>query len=371
MPWPAWYQTTEPSEGTCYIRGMYLPSMVEKHRRSGQAWRYNHKWTTYCPNRRLSYKALDRLMPENEDDFWQIMDAARRAGLQPPTSFADLFLSTYHAPMPRVSVCAPFVGFRFGGWQEAFRRGQAPGRVYQYDLNKAYRWSASCGLPDLRTAYPTRDFTKPYAIYSVRGIPPGVIPYRRVPSDEVHMVTSEERDAFKLTDVRSLRILKGFAFSRSIDLSDTFRNIDTQFSRSIAARISRAFWGLWNTRTAPEQIGWKHGEKIRQMRNPWYNPIWSAFITSRVKLRLNVFRGRMLHCFVDSVHVQDELPTGDQPGDWKLVGTFDRFWCRAPGRWGDGEYTLKWCGAGSVVLSDQSPAERQALALGTEVGYHR
>jgi len=351
VPWPAWYRTLDVSRGTCYIPSYEFPRAIERHARGGSAWRYQHQWTTYCPNRKVAFKAIDRLGLETESEFWSLMHAAQESGLAPPTSYANLFLSCYRAPMPRVSVIAPFVGFRFGGWQEAFRRGSARGPVYQYDLNKAYRWSASRGMPDLRDATPTWDFSAPSAVYLVRDVPVGAIPYRRVPTSSVHLITSEERDALGLEQVSGITVLRGFRFTRMIDLSETFAELDRKFPAPIVARICRAFWGMWNTTTAPEIVTWKSGERTRTMRNPWYNPIWSAFITSRVKLRLNLHRGRMLHCFVDSVHVTDELETGDQPGDWRHVGTYQKFWCRAPGQWGDGDYTLKYTGRGSVMLS--------------------
>jgi len=172
-----------------------------------------------------------------------------------------------------------------------------------------------------------------------------------------HVVTSEERDSLGLEQIRGITILRGVGFSKELDLQPTFDRLDQTFPPWIVSRVSRAFWGLWNTSAAPEVVSWKRGALsflrpgTRMMKNPWANPIWSAFITSRVKLRINLHRARVLHCFVDSVHTTEELPTGPEPGDWRLVGTFDRFWVRAPGQWGDGEYTLKWSGAGSIQLS--------------------
>ena len=349
MPWPAWLRTTEPAEGTCYISGSDFPTVLTRHNRSGSAWKYKQKWSTYCPNRRISYKAIDRLQPESPDDFWSIMEAAKAADINPPTSYADLFLSTYRSPMPRITVRSPFVGFRFGGWNEAFRRGEIRGRVYQYDLNSAYRWAASLGLPDLRTAYATRDFSVPYGVFLVTNLPVGSIPWNRASRNTVFMVTSEERNALDLP--ADTPIIKGIAFRDTVKLDDAFTKVDTLFKGPIAKRISRAFWGIWNTQTAPEVYSWKHGEKVRRMRNPWYNPIWSAFITSRVKLRIAVYRGRAIHCATDSVHLAgQEIETGCGLGDWKLAGTYDRFWCRAPNQWGDGEYTIKWSGAGSILM---------------------
>ena len=357
MPWPAYLKTTEAGEGTCYIRGSDFPSVLTRHHRTGQAWKYKHKWSTYVPNRRISYKAIDRLQPASPEDFWQIMEAARHAQINPPTSFADLFLSVYRSPMPRISVRSPFMGFRFGGWNEAFRRGEAPGKVYQYDLNQAYRWAASVGLPDLRTAQPTRDFSVPCGVFLVLGLPVGAIPWNRTSRNAVHMVTSEERNALNLPP--DTQVIKGYAFPDMVDLSGTFTKIDGAFHKSIASRMCRAFWGMWNTTTAPEVVSWKHGEKTRWMKNPWYNPIWSAFITSRVKLRIHSYRRNALHCATDSVHVLGEtIQTGTEPGDWKLVGEYSRFWCRAPNRWGDGAYTLKWSGHGSVLMRPENRLQK-------------
>lgn len=348
MPWPAYLRTMEARDGTCYIRGSDFPHVVSRHGKRGQAWKYKDHWSTYCPNRRVSYKAIDRLQPQSDEDFWQIMEAARHAQINPPTSFADLFLSVYRSPMPRITVRSPFMGYRFGGWNEAFRRGPISGKVYQYDLNNAYRWAASAGLPDLRTAYPTRDFSTAYGVFLVSGLPVGAIPWNRTSRDYVHMVTSEERDTLGITDAV---VIKGYGFKESVDIGWAFDKIDAAFAKPIASRLSRAFWGMWNTTQAPEVWSWKNGEKVRMMRNPWYNPIWSAFITSRVKLRINVYRGRAIHCATDSVHLcGEQLETGSAPGDWKLAGEYDRFWCRAPNRWGDGEYTLKWSGQGSILM---------------------
>jgi hypothetical protein len=353
MPWPAWLHTTEPAEGTCYIRRSDFPAMLSRHGRTGQAWQFNRKWTTYCPNRKVSYKALDNLQPRNAEDFWTIMEAARHANINPPTSLADLFLSVYRSPMPRVTVRSAFYGFRFGGWNAAFRRGKAPGKVYQYDLNNAYRWAASCGLPDLRTAYPTKDFSKSNAVYLCTNVAVGAIPWSRVPRHAIHIITSEERDALNLSG--DTHVIKGYAFAETHQLSRTFEEID-KFPPSIRSRVSRAFWGIWNTTRAPIVLSWKHGEKQRPMTNPWYNPIWSAFVTSRVKLRLNIYHARALHCATDSVHLLGEqLPTGTGPGEWKLVGEYDNFWCVGPNRWGDGEYTIKWSGRASILTA---PANR-------------
>jgi hypothetical protein len=343
MPWPAWFGG-ESKAGTVYLRGYEFPERMSKHKPAGQAWRYRGKWTTYVPNRDLAYKNIDRLKPKDEEDFWRIMREAKQADLSaPPTSAADLFLSVYRERLPRGSLLRAFRPFRFGGWQQVIRHGEHKGKVYHYDLNSAYRWAACGGLPNLRTAYYTRDFTKESAVYLV-ALKHGVLPYRRAPG--LALITSEERDFFKLHG--ECWPLYGVAFRSSVDLTPTFAKIDTQFP-TMAKRISQSFWGMWNTREAPEQVTFKRGERAREMHNPFFNPIWSAFVTSRVKMRLAVYLPHALHVFVDAMHLTVPVPTDGRVGGWKLVGEYDSAWFRAPGQWGTGEYVMRHCGRGSIT----------------------
>lgn len=342
MTWPAVLpidlQTVR--EGTCYIPVRKFPEALAKHRPKGQAWRFGGKWTTYCPSRSLAYKNIDRLNPLSDEDFWQVLAEAQAAGMNPPTSFGDFFMSCYRAPLARGSITSPFRHFTFGGWQAALQRGAFHGRFYLYDLNSAYRWAASAGLPHPGTAYYTLDFTKPSALYVV-DLPIAIVPYQR--GGGLTVITSEERDFFGLTDCKNLRVLYGMAFRAQLDLSDTFRKIDARFPKC-AKRISRAFWGLWNTTRAPEQVSWKHGEKVRQMKNPFYNPIWAAFVTARVKLRLALHRKDALRVFVDSILMPEEIQTGPGVGEFKLVDTFKDVWIRHAGYWGAGDATLAQTG---------------------------
>lgn len=338
MTWPA-YLTSElqsVTDGTCYIEPRHFPEALAKHRPRGQAWRYHGKWTTYCPSRSLTYKNVRRLDPRSDEDFWTVLSEARAANMNPPTSFADFFMSCYRAPLARGSVVAPFRRFTFGGWQTVFQRGEFTGKFYLYDLNSAYRWAASCGLPHPGTAYPTKDFSKQQAIYLVE-LPINVIPYQR--GGRLAVVTSEERDFFGLQSVTTLKVRYGVAFRSEVSLAETFEKIDKQFPAS-AKRISRAFWGLWNTTAAPQQVSWKHGEKIRDLRNPFFNPIWSAFVTSRVKLRMALHRTRALRIYTDSILTTEEIPTGQGIGEFKEVREFDNIWIRHAGYWGTRDETL-------------------------------
>jgi hypothetical protein len=340
--------TDTPTVGTCYVPAARLPDCIARHR-TGQAWRYGapdkRVWTTYCPNRRLSYKSLKRLDVRDESEFWTVMHAAQAANLAPPSSLADLFHSVYRLPFPRVSVLAPFKNFVFGGWQAALRRGEYRGRVWQYDLNSAYRWAACAGLPNLRGAYRTERFDHPSAVYLLR-LPAGALPYRRSPGPA--LVTSEERDAFGLRGVSGIQFLYGVAFrGEPVDLTPTFAELDARFP-AVSKKIGRAFWGMWNTRNAPEQVAFKSGT-ARLMKNPFYNPIYSAIITSRVKLRMLPFLRYALHVYVDSVHLTEPIITpSSDVGGWKLSGEWNGVFIHAPGVWGSGEHYIKRAGHHAV-----------------------
>ena len=336
MGWPAWYlQHDQP--GTCYIEPRHFPDLVREFAGAGQAWKFRRQWTTYRPNRKIAFKNVRNLMPKSAEDFSNIMGSCEKAGLKPPTSFADIFLANYFPPFPRSSTVAPFRGQTFGGWQQVFWRGTYFGKVWHYDINKAYRWAACRGLPDLRTAYPTKDWRESSAIY-LCGPGEDARPYCRGPGFRI--ITSEERDRF---GIMCPEILAGVGFRETIELTGTFKKIDSRFPYC-RDRISRVFWGMWNTMQGPEVCTWKNGQRVREMENPMYNPIWAYLITSRVKMRVAELLPIMLHCFVDSVLTKELILTGDQIGDWRLVDTFRTAWIQAPGIWGSREKTIKHCG---------------------------
>ena len=336
MPWPAWYRTVYQS-GTCYIDASWFPSIMDRYKHSGQAWRYKTAWTTYRPNGKVSFKAIDRLKIESEEDFWRIMGCAESVNMNPPTSFSDIFLHAYHHPFPRKSILAPFHGRVFGGWQQVRQPGLYTKGVWHYDIIKAYRWAALRGLPDVKTAYRTWDGTHPNAIYLFE-LPKGAMPWIRHAGK--YVVTSEERDMLLK---RPTKILYGVAFRENISLDEVFGFIDIHFPYC-RDRISQSFWGLWNSFEGPQRLTFKSGPKVYAMGNPFYNPVWSAFITSRVKLRLLHHWDKSLHCFVDSLLLTEPIEEGTAMGDFKLVNEYSTVWIEGPGIWGTGDILIKHSG---------------------------
>lgn len=355
MPWPALLLSDGDSPGTHYIPARKFPDVLRRHFPKGQAWKYRGAWTTYLPTRAVAYKNVDRLMNRKDyrsDDeltaaFWALMSEAEAAGQNPPTSFADVFLSCYDLPMPRASLVVPFRDFRFGGWQMTRERGNI-GKAYMYDLNKAYRWAAAAGLPDLRSAWPTKDWDGGYGVW-LAFVPFDRIPYFRQGGFTV--VTHEERDMFGLSTSTGCYPVFGFRFDAKVDMGPTFGRIDRRYP-SCASKISRAFWGMWNSPVAPIQFSWKNGEKQRELRNPFHNPIWAAFVTSRVKMRMALWAKQAVYIFVDAIITREPcIPTGTEIGEFKLATEFSDLWIRHAGYYGEGDVTLKHSGE-SATISD-------------------
>lgn len=68
-------------------------------------------------------------------------------------------------------------------------------------------------------------------------------------------------------------------------------------------------------------------------------------------MRVATFLRTTVHIHVDAIWTTEPIPTGEQPGDWKLVGQYDDFWIRKQGNIGDGPFTLKHAGVPLRALS--------------------
>lgn len=326
-------------DGTTYVPRQTIPMLIERYNYKGQAWRYRQRFSSYRPKANVIFKSIDKLNPADEEDFYRIMESAKAAGLGPPSSFTDIFLNVFGIKRPSFTPLAPFMGKTFGHWEwmlPGFR-----GTVYHYDLNKAFRWASMKGLPDFATAYETLSITEPCAIY-VMDVPPGRVPYLHNPKRVVRsVVTSEERDAFGLHDTE---VIAGIGFERMIDMAPIWARIDRLFPYC-KDRISKSFWGGWNAKRFPECCAWRSGKLVaRFLPNPFYNPVWSAFITSRVKLRIIPWLNEAVHIFADSVITRCQLPTSVEIGGWKEVGCYKDFHARWTGHYLDGDHVLKHSG---------------------------
>jgi len=334
--WPVSLGSTS-KEGTAYVGGSWIPTLIDRHGRAGQAWRFGRHWTTYTPNRAITFKSYDRLGPKDEGDFWRIMECCEGYGLDPPTSFSDIFLQLHRPRRPKPSVIAPLWGTIFGGWQEVKRPGPYNAPVWHYDINKAYRWASLAELPDMESSHKVKVIGHHPAVYLLH-VKRGQVPWLR--REGVHAFTSEEIEALSL---RSCKVVFGVAFRKAVSLSETWATIDTNFPYC-RDRISRSFWGIWNGYRGPVRMTYKSGEKQTPMQNIFYNPVWASFITSRVKLKVLEHWEKSLHCFVDSILTTEPIKTGEGMGEFRLLNEYSSVWIEGPGIWGSGDVYIKQAG---------------------------
>lgn len=335
--WPVFYQ--EQGQGTVYLPASQMESAIKKHGYSGQAWSFRSIWKTYRPGQGLVYKSLEGLSPDGEQDFWHIMESNYRAGLPPPTSFAAIFHRLCFLPWPQKSVLALFRPFISGAWSQALTKGVHREKMYHYDLNSAYRWSGCQGLPDLKSARRIFSLDAQQALFLVRFDDTHRPPWR---TDNIGLISSEELAVLNIKPT----LLFGVQFQKWLDLSSVFAQVDARFPYCYK-RISRAYWGRWNGASEVYQHGWKHGHRVRALPNPLHNPIWSHYITSRVKLRLYEAQRDVgaVHVQVDAVLCRDPLPTSQEVGGWRLVQEYPHgIWIHNTGQWGHGKFVIKRMG---------------------------
>ena len=360
MPWPARLDdlpidSDEP--GTIYTTPSVIGAKILAHHHAGRAWRFRYnqvsQWSTYAPSRYRSYKVLNNLNPESAEDFAHIMTSAEAAGCTPPSSFTALFRSQFATRMPQPSIRSPFYGARFGHWETTFFRGAYSDPVWHYDLNKAFRWTTLEGLPDLWSGYRTRRWDDEACACYLVDLPENSRPYAT--AEGRYVVTSEEREMFS---IKPLRVIAGVGFSRLVSFTDTWAKIDQAFPWCFS-RISRAFWASWNSTQGPDTVTWKQdgpdAPHTRVMRNPFHNPIWSAFITSRVKIRIAQWLPSTLLVFADSLLSKEEIPTGDAIGDFRCLAQYPSIWIRGAGAWGTGTTWLRHAG----LVTGKLPAVRE------------
>jgi hypothetical protein len=81
------------------------------------------------------------------------------------------------------------------------------------------------------------------------------------------------------------------------------------------------------------------------MQNPFHNPIWSAFVTSRVKIRIASFLPQLLHVHVDGILTKEPLPlVGTEVGDFRLLDQYPSIWIRGVSNYGTGTHWLRHAG---------------------------
>lgn len=256
-------------------------------------------------------------------------------GCKRPSSYYSAFHEQFTSPRVTLTTNNLFAPQAYYGWQDALSLGKHLGRWRKYDLNQAYLWSSTQGLPDMRTIQ-SSDFIGNYpGLYHVRLREVNErAPYPYNSYFDVNAST-EEIDAYGL---RVDQIYGGIIWQEIVD-PDAILNVVRQFSFS--KQMSKGFWGRWAS-TRPVQCT-VHSGKTWDLANNKLNLVWAHMIVARVKLRLwNAVRVHgAAHVYVDSIITKGELPVGTGLGEWKLEKDYrDGVYIGRPGWYGESETNL-------------------------------
>lgn len=286
----------------CYVTQKQIIEAAAKYQRGVLYYAGKNIKTYVSPNK--VFKSIDALSIKSEGEFWEFIDSAQRSGAGFPSSFGSVFRKLYQFPrVPEVTKKA-FEKYVRGGWQEAIKRGVIDERVFQYDINSAYRSATRGGLPDLESMFMgiQRDGKMVFSI--------------GVSNSNVSKDFSFYENRGEMEDERDFSI----SFSKTVDLSPVWEKIDTHFRRDHAKKIARSFWGSWISRRLLKCVSVGSG-KSWYLPNIYFNPVWSLCITERIRQRLKSYNP--YHVYVDSIIIPYQIPVGDGVGDWKLTGEFE------------------------------------------------
>jgi len=259
-------------------------------------------------------KAIDRFSLRHvvtEEAFNEFLRECTFFGCPRPSSYSSVFHTVYKSPRVRWSLHAIFSDWFAGGWQQARRVGTLPGAWHQYDLNSAYLWAVTRGLPDVKSMRVSQQFGRWPGMYALELTRPiETLPYPFNTNKFVNATTAEI-DAYALPVAR---ILGGVIWSGEIDGAPI---VDAIKQFSFAKECARSFWGRWCS-TLPVECATRSGKRW-ELPNPVQNFVWAHLVVSRVKTRVWLEARNAAHIFVDSIITTDQLPTGEGLGQWRKV----------------------------------------------------
>lgn len=263
-----------------------------------------------------------------QESFAEFLRENAYYGSPRPGSYFSAFHEQFFSPRIKRSINSVFAHNSKYAWQGALEHGPLQGSWKRYDLNQAYLWSTTQGLPDCRTLRASSKLGVLPGLYSLTIIPDLSLPY---PFDRFENVnaSTEEIDAYGL----HIRRIHGGVVWQGIEPEDLCTSVIKQFS--FAKDVSKGFWGRWASEE-PLEISTHAGSRWTVPNNK-LNLVWAHMVVSRVKMRLfNVVRThRTAHVYVDSVITTGELPTGTSLGEWKLEKEYrDGLFVGWPGGYG-------------------------------------
>jgi len=287
--------------------------------------------------------AYERFRGAKPSQINQLSDECRKLELNPPTSYADVFVQMYnkryHEREWRKYSSGMFNmftnwgtgNFIAGPWVEKFPDKKKP-VMYEYDIVSAYAW-AGMTLPDIRycgSAY--RDFysEKHIALFEELGkinnanyVPPC---WR---NKRYKVMSSEDGIG---CEGQGLKVLLSFRWETNINLKPIFHKIIENITDYKA--VLRAYWGKFAVGLDRDEVDIKrtivsNGEAVEKKsgQSQTVNPLATHMIISRINRRIIPFvrAGIVYKVNTDSITTTEPIKTnvGDHIGGWKLKGIID------------------------------------------------
>lgn len=265
-----------------------------------------------------------------EDRFMGLMDDCYSAGIVRPSSYADFFNQKYRSPSVWHSVNADLKDCLHGGWEQAKTIGMVEKRVTKYDINSAYLWAITRGLPDPKSFEPSGHVNGKPGMWRVDlKEPDESLPYPFNIKHRDILVSNDEVELYSLSS-RIRKVICGVTWRRQ--LIDTEPMVETILGLPAAKQVSRCFWGRWMSFT-PIQCRTSGGGDWN-MSNRVANAVWAHMTISTLKMKIWPYAKDSVHVFVDSVITDREVPTGTAIGDWRKQETYEQLNIEGPGIYG-------------------------------------
>lgn len=309
----------------CYVPNTFLDDVFKIER--GLVWKYAKNFSTirYNPifGAATSIKSIDRFGNFSYDTIGRFVEEYfTNGGIHAPASFsAGFWLNFFESRKPHHAFDVFFGRFISGGWQEVFANGTYTCPLYRYDINSAYGWAASLGLPDPKFYRVHKAIDRP-GLYIIKAAANCDRPPRPFTHHEmVVLATDQEIKAYNL---QVSKVLWGVSWDES-QMIDPRPAIDATLETfTDGKQILRTFWGKWCSRRGPTTANFSNGviEKEWSLPNINRHYIWAHLLYARVKMRMHSLSKSALRIYCDSILTKEQLPVDSNLGGWKLEKFF-------------------------------------------------
>jgi hypothetical protein len=261
----------------------------------------------------------------------QCLDVWKRCRFKGYPSGPNAFFGkTFKGSHVVCSLNSLFSPFFHGGWIETFQRRVILGPLWQYDLNSAYLWAASLGLPSTRLHWfrgePPKDAAGWVGIFVPSKRRHDLPPYYR--ESEPIMVSSED---LRLYDLRGVIYYGWYWMETDRAAYSAILFWRGRIPERAYKLLTQSYWGRWAARARCMRVIYRDGRIVnkipmRTIGAYGQNLAFAYLIVSRVIQRVWQHTDRdTVSVFVDSILSRaDSLDISTNLGGWKLANEYDK-----------------------------------------------